>query len=108
MTNVQVPSKRVTKLFFMSTALFLAVRNCKPTVAKSCIISNVAIGCENVINIPKRTATPRVFSSIKSAANRTAENICSLTEVSLIARSLKLFSWQKFVSAPWAKYIRQS
>lgn len=65
-------------------------------------ISSMAIACENAVNMPKRTATPRGFvSSTKAAASRAAENTCPLTDVSLIACSLKLFSWQKFVSALW-------
>lgn len=94
MANVQVPSKMESnKVVFHICCIMSSNQD-----SKSCIC-NVSLACENVTNIPKRTATPRAFSPMIAAANRTAENICTLTEVSLIACSLKLFSWQKFVSA---------
>lgn len=94
------PNKKQEQSFPPALSQHLQINTCK----RALLAIFIALGKHD--KHPKKQPHPEFFSF--HAANRTVENIPPLTEVSLIAHSLKLFSWQKFVSALWAKYIQQS
>lgn len=78
--------------------------------SKSRRSSGLAVARENTLKkkkSQKEQPHPGCFSSRRASSSRIA-GTRSLAEVLLITCSLKLFSWQKLVSALRAKYIHSS